>query len=81
MVVQVNVYEAKTNLSRLLEQVAAGERVVISKSGKPIVDMVRHRGIEVIIGGLGGQIEYDDADFESTDADIAAMFYGSDAAS
>jgi antitoxin (DNA-binding transcriptional repressor) of toxin-antitoxin stability system len=81
MVVQVNVYEAKTNLSRLLEQVLAGERVIISKSGKPIVDMVRHRGFVVTIGGLRGQIEYDDADFESTDADIAAMFYGNDAAS
>ena len=35
MTVNVNIHEAKTHLSRLLEQVAAGERVVISKAGTP----------------------------------------------
>jgi prevent-host-death family protein len=34
--VQVNVHEAKTNLSRLLERVAAGEEIVIAKAGKPV---------------------------------------------
>jgi prevent-host-death family protein len=33
MTVNVNIHEAKTHLSRLLERVAAGERVVISKAG------------------------------------------------
>ena len=32
----VNIYEAKTNLSRLVEQVAAGEEIVIAKAGKPV---------------------------------------------
>jgi len=32
MTMSVNIHEAKTHLSRLLEQVAAGERVVISKA-------------------------------------------------
>ena len=35
MTVNVNIHEAKTHLSRLLEQVAEGERVVISRSGIP----------------------------------------------
>ena len=35
MTVNVNIHEAKTHLSRLLEQVAAGERVVISKAAPP----------------------------------------------
>jgi prevent-host-death family protein len=35
--IQVNIHEAKTHLSRLLAQVAAGEEVVIAKSGKPLV--------------------------------------------
>lgn len=32
----VNVHEAKTHLSRLLDRVAAGEEIVIAKAGKPI---------------------------------------------
>ncbi len=37
---QVNIHEAKTNLSRLLARVAAGEEVVISKAGKPVARLV-----------------------------------------
>lgn len=44
MTVSVNIHEAKTHLSRLLEQVAGGERVVISKGGTPVADFVPHRG-------------------------------------
>ena len=32
----VNVHEAKTHLSRLLERVTAGDEVVIAKAGKPV---------------------------------------------
>lgn len=34
--VKVNVHEAKTNLSRLLERVRAGEEIIIAKGGKPV---------------------------------------------
>ena len=33
---QVNIHEAKTHLSRLLERVQAGEEITIAKAGKPI---------------------------------------------
>jgi prevent-host-death family protein len=33
---QVNIREAKTHLSRLLERVQAGEEITIAKAGKPI---------------------------------------------
>jgi prevent-host-death family protein len=36
----VNVHEAKTHLSRLLEQVAAGGEVVIAKAGRPVARLV-----------------------------------------
>ena len=36
----VNLYEAKTNLSRLVERAAAGEEIVIAKSGKPRARLV-----------------------------------------
>jgi prevent-host-death family protein len=35
-VTTVNVHEAKTHLSRLLERVRRGERIVIAKAGRPI---------------------------------------------
>ena len=45
---QVNIHQAKTQLSRLLERVAAGEEIVIAKSGKPLVvpfsEVVRRPG-------------------------------------
>ncbi len=36
----VNVYEAKTHLSRLLERVKAGEEIIIAKSGEPYARLV-----------------------------------------
>jgi len=36
----VNVYEAKTHLSRLLERVERGEKVVIARAGKPVAMLV-----------------------------------------
>lgn len=35
-IMTVNIHEAKTHLSRLLARVAAGERIVISKAGRPV---------------------------------------------
>ena len=37
---QVNVHEAKTHLSRLLERVAAGEEIVLAKAGTPVARLV-----------------------------------------
>jgi prevent-host-death family protein len=75
MTVNVNIHEAKTHLSRLLEQAAAGERVVISKAGTPIADLVPHHAEVVTFGGLRGQVSYDDEAF-GIDRDIQQMFYG-----
>ncbi len=75
MTVNVNIHEAKTHLSRLLEQVAAGERVVISKAGTPIADLVPHQAASVTFGGLKGEVAYSDQAF-GLDPDIQQMFYG-----
>ncbi len=37
---EVNLHEAKTHLSKLLERVAIGEEVVIAKGGKPVAKLV-----------------------------------------
>lgn len=36
----VNIHEAKTHLSRLLERVEAGEEIVIARAGKPVARLV-----------------------------------------
>lgn len=38
--IEVNIHEAKTQLSRLLAQVEAGEEVVIARSGEPVAKLV-----------------------------------------
>jgi len=40
----VNIHEAKTHLSRLIERVAAGEEIVIGKAGRPIARLVPYVG-------------------------------------
>jgi prevent-host-death family protein len=40
MAVKVNVHEAKTHLSQLLERAHGGEEIVIAKSGKPYARLV-----------------------------------------
>jgi prevent-host-death family protein len=80
MTVNVNIHEAKTHLSRLLERVAAGERIVISKAGQPIADLVPHQARPVVLGGLAGELSYDDSSFADVDPDIQRLFYGDDAA-
>jgi prevent-host-death family protein len=37
----VNIYEAKTQLSKLVEQAAAGEDVVIARAGRPVARLTR----------------------------------------
>ncbi len=39
----VNVHDAKTNLSRLLAQVEAGEEVIIARRGRPVVRLVPYK--------------------------------------
>lgn len=80
MTVNVNIHEAKTHLSRLLERVANGERVIISKAGQPVADLVPHQRTPVVFGGLRGEVSYADHAFDDLDPDIQRMFYGDDVA-
>jgi len=38
---QINLAEAKARLSELVDRAAAGERIVITKRGKPVLEMVK----------------------------------------
>jgi len=42
--VQVNIYDAKAQLSQLVERALAGEDIVIAKNGKPMVKLIPLRG-------------------------------------
>jgi prevent-host-death family protein len=45
----VNIHEAKTHLSRLVEQVAAGHDILIAKAGKPMAKLVPLKGNKPVI--------------------------------
>lgn len=75
--VQMNVHEAKSQLSRLIEAVLAGESVTIARAGKPVVDLVPHRGPDVTIGVDGWRdFRVDPAVFDGSDAEVTHLFYG-----
>ena len=74
--VTVNIHEAKTHLSKLVDRAASGETVVIAKAGKPLV---RVSALDAPVeprrlGFLAGEIATPD-DFDEMGADeISAMF-------
>jgi len=73
----VNIHEAKTHLSRLLERVEAGESITIARAGTPIADLVPHSRQPLRLGSLRGRLAYDDASFDAPDPEITALFEGS----
>ena len=57
MVRTVNIHEAKTHLSRLLEQVAAGDEIVIAKAGKPCARLIPiNAKSERLLGFVKGKV-------------------------
>ncbi len=75
----VNIHEAKTHLSRLIEEAANGEAFVIAKAGKPMVKVVpledepkkKRR-----IGVLDGQFFIPEDLDQGMDREIEDLFYG-----
>ena len=67
MAVEVNIHEAKTHLSRLLEQAMAGEEVIIRKAGRPLVRLtpVERAPVRRRIGSAKGDFTVPD-DFNAS---------------
>lgn len=64
MPVIVNIHEAKTHLSRLLDRVRAGEEIVVAKAGAPIARIVPYQEAKPRVPGIvEGRV--DDRFFES----------------
>jgi len=55
----VNVYEAKTNLSKLLDRVEQGEEIVLGRAGRPVARLCAYRSRQAprVPGRLAGAIE------------------------
>ncbi|MGA2450188.1 MAG: type II toxin-antitoxin system prevent-host-death family antitoxin [Polyangiaceae bacterium] len=70
---RVNVHEAKTQLSRLLEAVEAGERVVIARAGEPVAVLAPYRAAvpRRRLGLFAGDAVIHE-DFDELPADIAS---------
>lgn len=73
---KANVHEAKTNLSKLIEQALNGEEVVIAKAGKPLVRLVPVRDEKESCFGMDAGKMWIADDFDELPEDILAAFYG-----
>jgi prevent-host-death family protein len=76
----VNIHEAKTHLSRLIEKAAKGESFIIAKSGKPLVKVV---AVETPaadetrrVGFMAGQFSVPEDFDRMGDEDIEKLFGG-----
>ena len=76
----INIHEAKTHLSRLVDQAAKGEPFVIAKAGKPLVKVVPlgapDAGQVKRLGFLSGQIEVPEDFDRMGGAEVEKLFDG-----
>ena len=72
----INIHQAKTNLSKLIEKTSKGEEVIISRAGRPVAKLVAYK--EQLQprkpGALKGKIWMSD-DFNDEDPEINKLFY------
>ena len=78
----VNIHEAKTHLSRLIEEAVKGEPFIIAKAGKPMVKVeaveTPEEKVKRRIGFLEGKFNIPDDFDEMGREEIERMFYGDD---
>jgi prevent-host-death family protein len=73
----LNMHDAKTHLSRIIERVERGEEIIIDRAGTPVAKIVplTRRVNRAAIGSLAGQVDLSgDWDSAATNAEIAADF-------
>lgn len=75
----INIHEAKTHLSKLVEQAAAGESFVIAKAGRPMVKVsaLDAPATPRRLGFLAGAFTVPD-DFDRMGADTIEQLFGTD---
>jgi prevent-host-death family protein len=74
----VNIHDAKTHLSKLLERVERGERIVIARAGKPVAQLGPVPKREIVFGSHAGELDIDwdtfEADMAAADAELLETF-------
>jgi len=72
-----NIHAAKTSLSKLIESALAGEEVIISKAGQPLVRLIPYTTSTQPRkpGDWAGQVKIAD-DFDVTPEEVINSFYG-----
>jgi len=76
---QVNIRRAKTELSKLVEAAERGEEVIISRNGKPAVQLVPVRPKKIRLGALKGKVKIPESDHwwqPMTNAEVAKFLSG-----
>ncbi len=72
---EVNIHEAKTHLSRLLQRVSAGEEIVIARNGEPIARLLPiERPVKRLFGADRGLFEVPEDFDASLPDDVLAEF-------
>lgn len=74
---EVNIHEAKTHFSKLLERVALGEEVIIAKAGKPVAKLVplNDEPKTRILGSAKGEFVVPDDFNDPLPKEIEDLFY------
>ncbi len=70
----VNIHEAKTHLSRLLERAQAGEQIIIAKAGVPLVELTPVRRMDIVFGALEGQFSISDEEWAASDVALTELW-------
>jgi len=74
----VNIYEAKTQLSKLVDRAASGEDVIIGRGGKPVARLTRLTSAKQVIqfGVLKGKVKVSDDFDEPLPESVSREFEG-----
>ena len=83
MAKQVNIHAAKTNFSKLVEEVEAGADIIVARAGKPVLRLVKYEAQELQVRAVPRELgfargmfpDFDQEQFDAYDEDLWAGFW------
>jgi len=73
---QINIHEAKTQMSKLVDRAQSGEEFIIAKAGKPVARLAPLGKVKRKLGILNGKIQVPDNFNEPLPEEVLAGFEG-----